>query len=62
MPFSFSVIYIPCPLNGAHISYAHHFEGRVVPDCVTYMSTKPGKCTAAVTQNERLANIKQEEI
>ena len=38
-------------------THAHHFEGRVVPDDVTYMSTKPGKCMAAVTQNETLANI-----
>ena len=51
---------VPCfylgPPNGTH-THAHHFEGRVVPDDVTYMSTKPGKCMAAVTQNETLANI-----
>ena len=50
-------------LAGTSLIMAHlPFEGRVVPDDVTYMSTKPGKCTAAVTQNETLANIKQEEI
>ena len=37
-------------------THAHHFEGRVVPDDVTYTSTKPGKCTAAATQNETFAN------
>ena len=43
-------------------TYAHHFEGRVVPDDVTYMSTKPWKCMAAVTQNETLATQHKQEM
>ena len=46
------------PLMAPPHTYAHHFEGRVVPDDVTYMSTKPWKCMAAVTQNETLATQK----